>query len=122
MNLNRPVVVKYFPANVSVNHARSFLREIRPFFLADQPQLVFDLSLVEQMDSAGVEMLLECMTECMKRDGNVKLANLSYQSATVLELTRTARLFEIYGSSSEAVRSFSSFRPDVTSKGESLAA
>ena len=55
----------------------------------------------------GVEMLLKCMSEAHKRDGDVKLAPPSDQAAVVLELTRTERLFEIYETSTEAARSFS---------------
>jgi hypothetical protein len=56
-------------------------------------------------------MLLHCMTQAMKRDGDLKLASLSDQAAVILELTRTDRLFEIYNSAAEAMRSFSHFMP-----------
>ena len=49
----------------------------------------------------------------MRRDGDMKLAALSPQSAVVLELTRTDRLFEIYENSTDAVRSFSTFLPNM---------
>jgi anti-anti-sigma factor len=101
------------PARVNQREARSFFRDVQPFLKADRPQLVFDMSLVEQLDSAGIEMLLECMAECMKRDGDLKLASLSPQAATVLELTRTDRLFEIFETSTDAARSFSSFLPNA---------
>ena len=58
-------------------------------------------------------MLMRCVAEVMKRDGDLKLASLSRQSAIVLELTRTDRLFEIYASSTEAARSFSGFLPNA---------
>ncbi len=116
MEPNRPVVIKHVPTRLSLRDARSFFREIQPFLAADHPQIVFDLSLVEQMDSAGVEMLLECMTECMKHDGDLKLSSLSPHSATVLELTRTDRVFEIYETSTEAVRSFTGFMPELPRK------
>ena len=58
-------------------------------------------------------MLLHCMAEVMKRDGDLKLAALSPQSAVVLEMTRTDRLFEIYQTASDAVRSFRVFIPQV---------
>jgi anti-anti-sigma factor len=101
------------PQRVNLREARSFFRDVQPFLRADRPQLVFDMSQVEQLDSAGIEMLLECMAECMKRDGDLKLAGLSPQAATVLELTRTDRLFEIFETSTDAARSFSSFLPNA---------
>jgi len=113
METSRPVVVKRMPIRVNLREARSFFRDVQPFLKSDRPQLVFDMSQVEQLDSAGIEMLLECMAECMKRDGDLKLSSLSTQAATVLELTRTDRLFEIFGTSTDAARSFSSFLPNT---------
>lgn len=110
---SRPVVVKRMPERVNSRTAREFLRDVRPFLSADRPQLVFDLSQVTQLDAAGVEMLLRCMSEAHKRDGDVKLAAPSAQASVVLELTRTERLFEIYETSTDAARSFSGFLPNA---------
>ena len=57
----------------------------------------------------GVEMLLLCMDEAMKRDGDVKLAAVAPGSAVILELMKVDRLFEVFDSADEAVRSFHSF-------------
>jgi anti-sigma B factor antagonist len=111
METSRPVVVKRVPTRVNLREARQFFRDVQPFLTTDRPQLVFDLSHVEQMDAAGVEMLLQCMAQAMRRDGDLKLAAVSAQASTILELTRTDRLFEIYESSSDAVRSFTTFVP-----------
>lgn len=113
METSRPVVVKRMPEKVNQREARKFLQDVQPFLRADRPQLVFDLSQVRQLDAAGVEMLLHCVSEVMKRDGDLKLASLSPQAAMVLELTRTGRLFEIYESSTDAARSFSGFLPNA---------
>lgn len=114
MDVNsRPVVVKRMPERVNARTAREFLRDVRPFLTTDRPQLVFDLSQVVQLDAAGVEMLLRCMSEAHKRDGDLKLACPSQQAFIVLELTRTERLFEIYDTSTDAARSFSGFLPNA---------
>jgi anti-anti-sigma regulatory factor len=89
---------------------------VHPLLRSDRPQLVFDFSAVRRMDAAGVDMLLQCMSEVMKYDGDLKLAALSPQAAVVLELTRADRLFEIYDSVSDAVRSFSGFLPNAMRK------
>ncbi len=111
METARPVVVKRMPERLNLKHARALLRELRPILTSDRPQLVFDMAQVRHLDAAGVDMLLHCMTESMKRDGDLKLAALSDQAAVILELTRTDRLFEIYHSSTDAMRSFSHFLP-----------
>lgn len=111
METSRPVVVKHMPERVNLKHAREFLRQVQPLITADRPQVVFDLSAVKQLDAAGVDVLLQCMSEVMKRDGDLKLAALSPHAAVILELTRTDRLFEIYETAADAVRSFSRFVP-----------
>ncbi len=113
METSRPVVVKRVPERLNLKQARSFLLEVQPFLVADRPQIVFDCAQIRHMDAAGVDMLLQCMAEVAKRDGDLKLASLSPQAAVVLELTRTDRLFEIYENSADAVRSFTSFLPNA---------
>src|SRR5947207_14350859 len=110
---SRPVVVKRMPERLNTRTSREFLHDLQPFLTADRPQLVFDLSQVKQLDAAGVEMLLRCMSLAHKRDGDLKLAALSPQASVVLELTRTERLFEIYETSTDAARSFSGFLPNA---------
>ena len=111
METNKPVVIKRLPAEMNSAGARKFYAEIQPLLRSDRPQLVFDLSQTERLDVAGVEILLRCMREVMRRDGDIKLAALSPTAETVLELTRAERLFEIYATSTDAVRSYSVFMP-----------
>jgi anti-sigma B factor antagonist len=114
MDINsRPVVVKRMPERLNARTSREFLQDVHPFLITDRPQLVFDMSQVKQLDAAGVEMLLRCMSEAHKRDGDLKLAGISPDAAVVLELTRAERLFEIYETSTDAVRSFSGFLPNA---------
>jgi len=101
------------PERLNQRESRKFFQDVQPFLTADRPQLVFDLSQVKQLDAAGIEMLLQCVSEVMKRDGDLKLASLSKQAEIVLELTRTDRLFEIYENATEAARSFSGFLPNA---------
>ncbi len=113
METTRPVVVKHVPEHLGFREARSFMRDIQPLLSIDRPQIVFDLSEVKRMDASGVEALLECMSEVMKRDGDLKLAALSPEAEVILELTRTDRLFEIYHTAADAVRSFTRYVPSA---------
>jgi anti-sigma B factor antagonist len=112
-NISRPVVVKRMPEKMNLKQARSFLKEVGPFLNSDRPQLVFDMSQVRHIDAGGIDVLLQCMRDVVKHDGDLKLASVSPQVAVVLELTRTGRLFEIYENSARAVKSFSSFLPNA---------
>jgi anti-anti-sigma factor len=113
METSRPVIVKRVPESLNLKQARVFLEEVRPLLEHDRPQLVFDLSLVRKIDSAGVDMLLHCMQEAARRDGDLKLASLSPQAQVVLDLMRASRLFEIFASSADAARSFSGYLPNM---------
>ena len=113
METSRPVLVKRVPERMNQREAQKFFADVRPLLNADRPQLVFDLSQVRQLDVAGIEVLMQCMSMAMRKDGDLKLASLSDQAAVVLELTRTDRLFEIYDSSTDAARSYSGFLPNA---------
>ncbi len=109
MTNGNPVVVKQLPETLDVEHAELFLRDLAPHFEKDHPRLVFDFSAVRRLDSAGVELLLRCMEEAMKRNGDLKLAAIPAHSAVILEMTRVDRLFEIFETSADAVESYHRF-------------
>lgn len=92
----------------TLNHAEGekFVSELQPLLEVHRPRIVLDCSQIQHMDSAGIETLLYCMQEAMKRDGDLKLAAVSPASATIMELMRVDRLFEIYETTEEAARSF----------------
>lgn len=105
--------MKRVPESLTRKQASAFLDEVRPLLEHDRPQLVFDLSLVRKLDAAGVDLLLYCMKEASRRDGDLKLASLSPHAQVVLDLTRTGRLFETFASSADAARSFSGYLPNM---------
>jgi anti-sigma B factor antagonist len=109
MSDGRPVVVQEIPQTLTQENARLFLQEVDPYLKADRPRIVFDFSSVRELDGAGVEMLLYCTEEVMKRNGDLKLAAVPPGPAVILELTKVDRLFEIFETSSEAVESFHRF-------------
>jgi hypothetical protein len=51
-------------------------------------------------------LLLHCLEEAMKRNGDVKLAAVPTAAAVLLVSTGVARLFEAYDTTAEAVNSF----------------
>ena len=106
MNTSGPVIVMELPEKLNHTEGKAFLQEMEPLLQTDRPRVVLDCSQVQHIDSAGIEMLLYCMDEAMKRDGDLKLAAVSPASATILELMRVDRLFEVFASADEAVRSF----------------
>jgi anti-sigma B factor antagonist len=108
-----PVAVVELPEQLRRAEAEKFLGELQPLLENDRPSLVLDCSRVQHMDSAGVDMLLHCLEEAMKRDGDLKLAAVSPSSAVLLELMRVDRLFEVFETADQAVRSFSALPVDA---------
>ena len=102
----RPVVVKQLPEKLTLEHGRSFFLEVEPCLKADRPRMVLDCSQIRQIDSAGIQMLLHCLEEAMKRNGDVKLAAVPPVAAQILELTKVDSLFEVFDSPADAVNSF----------------
>jgi anti-sigma B factor antagonist len=106
MSVSRPVVVMQLPELLDREHAQSFMQDVEPLFESHRPRLVLDCSLVRSIDGAGVEMLLHCLEEALKRDGDLKLSAVSPESEVILELMRVDRIFEVFPTPDEAVRSF----------------
>ena len=120
METKRPVVVKRIPSHLNARQTRTFMSEMDKVINSDRPQMVFDCSQVQQIDAAGVEMLLQCLSRAIKHDGDLKLAAVSPQMDIVLQMTRTDRLFEIYDSATDAVLSFSRFLPSTIKRPASV--
>lgn len=108
-----PVVVMQVPENLNAGEVPNFLEELGPLLESHRPRLVLDCSQVRSIDSAGVEMLLECLEQALKRDGDLKLAALSPEAEVILELMRIARVFETFPTSQDAVRSFNAIPTDA---------
>jgi anti-sigma B factor antagonist len=103
------------PEELNAPNAKSFLQELDPLLESHRPRIILDCSQVHSMDSAGVEMLLHCLEEAMKRDGDLKLCAVSPQSEVILEFMRVDRVFEVFVTSEDAVRSFA-VAPDVVAQ------
>src|SRR5580700_11689421 len=106
MHKSGPVIIMQLPERLNHRDVQTCSSELDPILESDRPRIVLDCSLVQYMDSAGVEMLLRCVQEAMKRDGDLKLAAVSPAAATILELMRVDRLFEVFETAEQAVQSF----------------
>jgi anti-anti-sigma regulatory factor len=103
----RPVSVVALPQQLGSQEVRAFLHEMSHCLSVDRPQLVVDCSTVDSMDNAKIHLLLCCLEEAMKRNGDVKLAGLPADDvAGAPDLTQVDRLFESYEDAADAVNSF----------------
>lgn len=101
------VIVKQFPRKLNRASCRRFLRDLRTELAESyRPQMIFTFAGVEQMTSEGVDLLLRCVMEIAQRDGELKLAEASPQTALVLELTQMSEVIESFDSVDEALASW----------------
>jgi anti-sigma B factor antagonist len=114
MSSKGPVIIMELPEQLKQREVKTFMLELQPLLDNARPCIVLDCSKIQDIDSAGVEMLLQCLELAMKRDGDLKLAAVSPASAIILELMRVDRLFEVFDTPEEATRSFQTFSPVVT--------
>ena len=100
------VIVKQLPERLSVQQGYAFFREVESCINSDRPRVVLDCAQLQLLDRAGIHVLLLCLEEAMKRNGDVKLAALPSVAEATLEITGVNRLFEIFETVAEAVSSF----------------
>ncbi len=103
------ITVTQLPEILNIKEARSFFRELESRMNIDRPCIVLDCSKVREMDRFAMHLLLCCLEEAIKRDGDVKLVNVGKDALEELKMMRLDRLFEIYEAESDAVNSF--YRP-----------
>lgn len=72
-----------------------------------QPRLVFDLTDVPLMDSAGVELLLDLRDSCHKRGGSLQICSPTPLCRDILIATGLTAQFAIFDNQAAAVGSYS---------------
>jgi anti-sigma B factor antagonist len=120
----RPVAVMQFPELSKKREVRNFAREVERCMDVTRPFVVLDCSNVHHLDKGVVHLLLGCLEEAMKRNGDVKLVGLPLTADAILGSTGENRLFEIFDTTADAVNSFHQFALDnisETGKSESAA-
>lgn len=108
MNSASAVEVKQFPETLNTKRSRLFLGEVKTLMNQKCSGIVLDLSKVGEMNRAAVFLLLCCLEEAMKLNGNVKLAGIPSAAKDVLKTTGVGRLFETFATNDDALRSFRS--------------
>lgn len=114
-NSIRPVTVRQLPKKTNMKQRRLFFRELKRCMDGDRPRIVLDCSNLSECDRSVVLLLLRCLEEAIKRNGDVKLAAVGPTAARVLDLTGANRLFEIFDTPAEAADSFHGFAVDAIS-------
>jgi anti-sigma B factor antagonist len=102
----RDVVVRQIPEGTNGAQLRMFMRECEDSMSVDRPCLVLDCSKLVDVDRDAIRLLLNCLEHAIKRNGDVRLACLTSGARSTLQSFGVSSLFEIYGSTAEAINSF----------------
>jgi anti-anti-sigma factor len=73
-----------------------------------QSRVIFDFSQLDYLDSAGIGMLVNCLTKLKRAGGGLRLAGVKPMVAGVFKLTRLDTVIGIFPSVAEAAQNFPS--------------
>jgi len=71
-----------------------------------KPKIILKLDGVSMMDSSGLGVLVSSYTSVQKKEGRLVLAGLGRGLQNLIAITKLARVFEVYETEDEAVKSF----------------
>jgi anti-anti-sigma regulatory factor len=100
------VTVKDLPAKLDAKTERVLFDDLQVAMNVERPAIVLNCSLVREMDISSVHLLLCCLEEAMKRNGDVRLAGLSLQARESLCSLGVDRLFRTFETTEQAVESY----------------
>lgn len=81
-------------------------QRMNQFVKKNHTRVLIDMSRTQQVDLAGLGLLIERLRMLRTLNGDIKLCNLRRQVADMLRLVGVSRLMEAYDSREEALRSF----------------
>ncbi len=102
----RGVIVRQLPAECDARQAKAYSRELANNIAeVIRPGVVLDCTLLQRIDGELLYLMLCCLEEAMKRNGDVRLAGIPEQVRPALESLGMGRLFRIFATTGEAVES-----------------
>ncbi len=102
----RAVSVRQLPCKISIESQMELIRGLQMAAEGGHSRFVLDCSNIESIDLPAVRLLLCCLEEVMKYNGDVRLAMLPSEGYAVLQQTGIGRLFESYKTTEGAIRSY----------------
>lgn len=73
----------------------------------DRPCLVLNMRKVEFIDSACLGVITGLARRLREKGGDVRLASLHDEVQSILQITRLERIFKIFDTTDDAIRSYS---------------
>lgn len=102
----RTITVKQLPETTNGEQEWAFLEEIKNSLHVDRPRIVLNCAESPSFSHSSLRLLLCCLEEAMKRNGDVRLSMLSQSARAALASNGMDRLFQIFEDDAAAVKSF----------------
>lgn len=100
------VAVKKLPGRISGAQRDQVYKDLESSIRVDRPAVVLDCSELHELDGSAIHLLLCCLEEAMKRNGDVRLAALRPDAKGALQTAEVDSLFQTFECIPEAVESF----------------
>ena len=92
--------------SLDAGNAKAFRKAVA-LIIEERSRIVLDLSAVSFVDSSGLGALIACQRLMNTRAGELRLCSISENVRALFELMRMQRVFKVFDSREEALRSFS---------------
>ena len=106
MSNRRTITVRRMPEQVTRSSCKALIEDLESCINVDRPAVVFDCSALRVLDRVGIHLLLCCLEEAMKRNGDIRLAGLQAEIRGILRSVEIDSLFQCFESVADAVESF----------------
>jgi anti-sigma B factor antagonist len=102
----KSVAIRKLPERISGAQREEVYKELETCINVDRPAVVLDCSLLHVLDGSAIHLLLCCLEESMKRNGDIRLACLRPEAQRALRVAEVDSLFQTFDEVGEAVDSF----------------
>jgi anti-sigma B factor antagonist len=97
------VIVVHTPEEVGSDQADRLEHHLTAL---ERHKVVVDLDGTEQLDSAGLTLLMNAQEALRALDGDLKIATINATNRKILEITRLDQQIEVFDAVIDAVKSF----------------
>ena len=101
------LVIKLEGETLDAGHTQAFKEQVMAAIERHETyNLVFDLTMLQFIDSSGLGAFLSILRHVNSHDGDLKLAGMSQPVKTMFQIVRMHKLFDVYRTVDETIRSF----------------
>lgn len=102
------VLVLTLHGSLDASYVPSFKKECGLFSHKDSQKILMDCSSLDFIDSTGLGALLSLLRKLEAKQGRLVFSHLSSEVASIFEITRLHKLFEVFPNNAMALQSLNS--------------